>query len=132
MSKTKISFIRTIRLWGILFLVVLGAVIIALDLSGSYRDAQQRAEQMRADYIEQQRQRIRCEVERVAKLVDYETSQIVERQQSKIRTRVYKPMPLPSISTEDTVAVRVRLKSVSSLSMLSGRSVTTMVRVIFS
>ena len=89
MSKTKISFIRTIRLWGILFLVVLGVVIIALDLSGSYREAQQRAEQMRADYIDQQCQRIRCEVERVVKLVDYETSQIVARQQSKIRTRVY-------------------------------------------
>ena len=89
MTKTKISFIGTIRIWGILFLIVLGAVIIALDLSGSYREAQQRAEQMRADYIEQQRQRIRCEVERVAKLIDYETSQIVAKRQSEIKTRVY-------------------------------------------
>lgn len=89
MMKNKISFIKSIRLWGILLLLVLAGALIVLDVSRSYRDANRRAEQVRADYIEQQRQRISCEVDRVVKLINFETEHVVQLEQDKIKERVY-------------------------------------------
>jgi len=85
----KPGFVRTIRLWGILFLLALGVIIIILDVGGRYRDAGMRATQMREDFTEQQRQRIQCEVERVVKLIDFQTEKIIEQRKADVLNRVY-------------------------------------------
>ena len=87
--KNKISFIKTIRLWGVLFLVVLAVFLIAMHVFRSYRDANIRAEQIRADYIEEQRQLINFEVDRVIRLINFETKHIVQLEQNRIKKRVY-------------------------------------------
>ena len=87
--KNKISFIKSIRLWGILFLLFLASVLIIIDVSRSYRDANMRTDQIRTDYIEQQQQRINCEVERVVKLINFETEHIIQLEQDRIKERVY-------------------------------------------
>jgi len=87
--KNKISFIKAIRLWGILFLVVLAVILIALHVARSYRDGNIRAEQIRADYIEEQRQLITFEVDRVIRLMNFETEHIVQLEQDRIKKRVY-------------------------------------------
>ena len=61
-----------------MFLLVLASALIILDVSRSYRDANMRADQIRTDYTEQQRQRINCEVDRVVKLIDFETEHIIQ------------------------------------------------------
>ncbi|MFK5925855.1 MAG: cache domain-containing protein, partial [Desulfuromusa sp.] len=87
--QKKISFIKSIRLWGILFLVALAGTLIVIDVSRSYRDANVRAEQVRADYIAQQRQLINFEVDRVVKLINFETEHVIKLEQDKIKARVY-------------------------------------------
>ena len=87
--KNKVSFIKTIRLWGILFLLFLAIVLIAADVSRSYRAETVLAEQMRADYFEQQRQRINFEVEHVVDLINFETEHIFQLEQDRIKKRVY-------------------------------------------
>ena len=87
--KNKISFIKAIRLWGILFLLILAGVFVVIDISRSYRDANVRAEQVRTDYIKQQRQLITFEVERVVNLINFETEHIMQLEQDKIKKRVY-------------------------------------------
>lgn len=87
--SNKPSFIRIIRIWGVGFLLILGVIIITLDAGGSYREASARASQMREDYTEQQRQRIQCEVERVVRLIDFQTEKIVEQRKTDVLNRVY-------------------------------------------
>ncbi|MDX2494950.1 MAG: cache domain-containing protein [Desulfuromusa sp.] len=87
--QNKISFIKSIRLWGILFLLLLAGVLIVIDISRSYRDANARAEQVRADFVGQQRQLITFEVERVVNLINFETKHIIQLEQDKIKERVY-------------------------------------------
>ncbi|MBN1957202.1 MAG: cache domain-containing protein [Desulfuromonadales bacterium] len=87
--KTKVSFIRTIRIWGVVFLLLLGAVAIVLDAGGGYRLARTRADLMRKEYTEQQRERIKCEVERVVKLINFQTEKIIEQRKTDVLNRVY-------------------------------------------
>ena len=87
--KNKISFIKSIRLWVVLLLLGLASVLIIIDVSRSYRDARMRADQIRADFITQQRQRINFEVERVVNLINFETEHVLRLEQNKIKERVY-------------------------------------------
>ncbi len=87
--QKKISFIKSIRLWGILFLLILAGVLIVVDVSRSYRDANTRADQLRVDFIEQQRQLINFEVERVVNLINFETEHVIQLEQDRIKARVY-------------------------------------------
>jgi len=89
MMKNKISFIKSIRLWGILFLVALAGILIAIDVSRGYRDANVRAEQVRADYIEQQRQLIKSEVDRTVSLINFEMKHLLQSEQDRVEDRVY-------------------------------------------
>ncbi|MDX2480796.1 MAG: cache domain-containing protein [Desulfuromusa sp.] len=86
--KNKISFIKSIRWWGILFLVTLAGILIALHVSRSYRDANIRAEKVREDYTKEQRQLTNFEVNRVVKLINFETKQVLQLEQDRIKNRV--------------------------------------------
>ena len=73
----------------IICLIGIGVSIIAIDVIVSYRDLNFRADQMRADYIDQQKQMIKQEVERVVDMIRYEKAQSESLTRAKIKSRVY-------------------------------------------
>lgn len=87
--KQKPYFTRLIQLWGIVFIVGVAISIMAVDIVGSYRDFNQRSEQIRTDHIAKQKQIIKQEVMRVVELIAYEQSQSEALTKSKIQSRVY-------------------------------------------
>ena len=90
MSREKNSFIKLIRLWGIVFLIALAGIIIAIDILTSYRNFNYRVDKMRIDYLEQQKQIIKREVEHVVDMINYEKSQSEALTKIHIKSRVYK------------------------------------------
>ena len=87
--KERISFIKLIQSWGVIFLIGIGASIITIDLIGSYRDFNFRADEMRTDHIAQQKQMIKREVERVVDMINHKRARSVTLTQIKIKARVY-------------------------------------------
>jgi two-component system cell cycle sensor histidine kinase/response regulator CckA len=87
--KKRANFIELIRLWGVIFLIGIGVSIIAIDVIGSYRDFNSRADQMRKDYISHQKQIIKQEVNRVVDMISHEKEQSGMLTRSKIKSRVY-------------------------------------------
>ncbi|MBL0717418.1 MAG: cache domain-containing protein, partial [Desulfosarcina sp.] len=90
MLREKNSFIKLIRLWGIVFLIALASIIIAIDIVTSYRNLNYRVDKMRADYLEQQKQIIKREVEHVVDMINYEKSQSEALAKIHIKARAYK------------------------------------------
>jgi PAS domain S-box-containing protein len=89
MMRKRTNFIKLIKLWGIIFLLGMGVSIVVIDVIGSHRDFNYRADQMRADYIARQKQIIKQEVNRVVDLISYEKAQSEILTRSKIKSRVY-------------------------------------------
>lgn len=87
--KSKTCFIKLIQLWGIIFLTGIGASIISLDIFTSYRDFKNRAEQMRTEYIAEQKTIIKQEVNRVIAMINHEKAQSEVVTKKKIQSRVY-------------------------------------------
>jgi len=87
--RKRTSFIKLIKLWGLIFLIGLGVSIVAIDVIGSHRVFNLRADQMRADYIARQKQIIKQEVHRVVDLISYEKTQSEILTREKIKSRVY-------------------------------------------
>ncbi len=87
--RKRASFIRLTKLWGIIFLAGIGVSIIAIDVIGSYRDFNFRANEMRTDYIASQKQIAKQEVHRVVDLISYEKAQSEKLTREKIKSRVY-------------------------------------------
>lgn len=87
--KKRSNFIKLIQFWGIIFLIAIGASIIVIDVVGSYRDFNFRADQMRADYIARQKEIVKQEVKRVVDMIRYEKAQSEILTKRKIKSRVY-------------------------------------------
>jgi PAS domain S-box-containing protein len=87
--RKRTNLIKLIQVWGIIFLIGLGVSIVAIDVIGSYRDSNFRADQMRADYITRQKQIIKQEVDRVVNMIRYEKTQSEMLTRKKIKSRVY-------------------------------------------
>jgi PAS domain S-box-containing protein len=87
--KKRTHFIKLIKLWGIIFLIGIGISIVAIDVIGSYRDFNSRADQMRSDYIARQKQIIKQEVDRAVDLISSKREQIEILTKNKIKSRVY-------------------------------------------
>jgi len=87
--RKRTSFIKLIKLWGIIFLIGLGVCIVAIDVISAHRDFNFRSDQMRADYIARQKQIIKQEVNRVVDLISYEKAQREILTKRKIKSRVY-------------------------------------------
>ena len=83
------SFIKIIQLWGIAFLLAIGVSIVVLDIAVSYREFHIRAEQMRSDYIAQQKEMIKQEVHQVVDMISHVKSQSEALTRTKIKARVY-------------------------------------------
>jgi len=87
--KKRTSFIKLIKLLGIIFLTGIGVSVVAIDVVGSHRDFNFRADQMRADYLASQKQIIKQEVHRVVDLISYGKAQSEILTREKIKSRVY-------------------------------------------
>jgi len=87
--KKRTSFTRIIQLWGIFLIIGIGGGVIVEDVVVSYRDFNFRVDQMRADYIAEQKQVIKNEVERVVATIHYEQKQSEALTKRKIKSRVY-------------------------------------------
>jgi len=74
-GKKRIKFTQLIQLWQIVFLIVLGGSIIAIDIVRSYRDFNFRADQMRTEYTERQKKIIKQQVEHVVDMIHHEKAQ---------------------------------------------------------
>ena len=86
--KTKTSLIKLLKIWGVIFLTGIGASIIFLDIFTSYHDFHSRAQRLRADYIAQQKQLIRQEVDRVIAMIDHEKKRTEAVTRETIQARV--------------------------------------------
>ena len=89
MMKKRAAYSNIIQVWGIIFLMGLGASIIGIEVVSYYRDANSQADQMRADYIARQKQTIKHEVNRVVDMIRYEKAQSEIVIKEKIKSRVY-------------------------------------------
>lgn len=87
--KQKTNFTKIIQLWGILFLIGIGGSIIAIDVVGSYRDFNIRADRMRAEYTASQKRIIKQEVDRVVDMIDYEKAYGDISIKNDIKSRAY-------------------------------------------
>jgi len=70
--KQKIEFFTYIKHWGIFFLLLLSMVIILFDTIYSINNFKNNISQLRSDFLKQQKQLIKREVDRVVSLIDYE------------------------------------------------------------
>ena len=89
MIRKKMSFIKLIRLWGIVFLTALAGIFVGIDIVCNYHDFNIRADKMRTDYVEHQKQMIKREVERVVDMINYEKAQSEALAKTEIKSRVY-------------------------------------------
>ncbi len=87
--KKRTSFIKLIKLWGIIFLIGIGGSTVAVDVVSSYRDFNSRADQMRAGYIARQKQIIKQEVNRVVGMISHEKEKSEMLIKREIKSRVY-------------------------------------------
>jgi PAS domain S-box-containing protein len=74
--KKKISFSNLIQLWGIILLIAIAGVIVCIDLFITYQGQKIQMDDMRADYIEQEKQQAMREVERIVNMMDHERMQL--------------------------------------------------------
>ncbi len=87
--KKRTSFIKFIKFWAIIFPIVMGISIIAVDFINSYHYLNFHADQMRVDYTVRHKQVLKQEVERVVDMIRYEKAQSEKLTKSKIKSRVY-------------------------------------------
>ncbi len=87
--KRKTSFIKFIRVSGIIFLLTLSGIFIVIDLISSYREFNIRAEKMRKDYILEQKKMIKQEVIRVIDMINHEKTKAETLTKNRIKSRVY-------------------------------------------
>jgi len=87
--RKKISFYKLIRLWGIVFLTALAVVIVGIDLLTTEHDFNLRIDNMRTDYVEQQKLASKREVERIVNMINNERTQSELLTKDKIKSRVY-------------------------------------------
>jgi two-component system, cell cycle sensor histidine kinase and response regulator CckA len=84
----KISFIKLFQVWGVIFLTGLGVSFVSIDLLASYFDLKFRVQQIREDYINQQKSEIQREVKRAVEIICHERAQAEKITKNKIQERV--------------------------------------------
>jgi len=70
--KNRIEFIKLIRVWGILFLVILGVSLISFDTYFNYKFFNVRVNEDRKDFVLEKKREIKREVDRVVDMINFE------------------------------------------------------------
>jgi PAS domain S-box-containing protein len=87
--KQKTSFTKLIKQWGIVLITGIAVSITVIDIVASYHSFNLRRGRMRADYIRNQKQMIKQEVNQVVSTINYKKTQTEEETRSRLRKRVY-------------------------------------------
>ena len=89
MGTARVQFIKLFRIWGIVSLIALACIIACIDIFSTYHNFDIHAATMRKDYINQQEQMSKREVERVVEMINYEKGRTRTLVKSKIKEQVY-------------------------------------------
>jgi PAS domain S-box-containing protein len=85
----KASFLSVVRLWGIVFLISFGIIIIGIDMMKTYYDFTVRVDKIRKDYDKQQKQMIRNEIYNVVEIINNKKSKCLKRGEADLKSRIY-------------------------------------------
>ncbi|MCD6120719.1 MAG: cache domain-containing protein [Spirochaetales bacterium] len=85
----KSKLITVIRIWGIVSLVLLAAIIIGIDLVDTYRGFRVQCEGIREDYVNEQKKLVKREVERVVNDIHYSKAQYRQKVKEEIKLQTY-------------------------------------------
>ena len=108
--KKRTSFFKTIQLWVIIFLIAVGGSIIIFDIIISYRNFDVQAERIRTDYIVQQKEIIRQEVDRVVTMINQEKARSEAVTKEKIKSRVYEAYAIAQHIYQQNKTVKSKLE----------------------
>jgi signal transduction histidine kinase len=86
--KKSISFIKLIKITGIIIILSLPLFITGVDVFYTYKDFKIQSNKMRSNYIEKQKQIVKSEVLRVVDMINYERSLTDEKIKGIIRNMV--------------------------------------------
>ena len=92
--KGKIKLLHSLRLFFISLLICLVVSIIIFQIINRYQEFNTRADKMRTDYVEQQKQIIKREVERVVETIQHQKSLSEKKAAAKAKQRVYEAYSL--------------------------------------
>ncbi len=84
----KISFVKMIQVWGLLFILGGGGCISVINIVNTYYHFNHRSDQVREKHIASQKYLIKQEVERVVALIAYEKLQREALTRKRIKSRV--------------------------------------------
>ncbi len=87
--RKKHSFIRLFKIVGIMLIIGISIMIVAIDISISYRYFNSHAKQMRSEYTTSQKQVAKQEVMQVVDLIKYKEAQSKALTKTKIKSKVY-------------------------------------------
>lgn len=87
--RKKVRFTKLIQLWGVVLLTALAGVIVGIDLVANYHDLNIRMDKMRTDYVGQQKQVSKREVERIINMIDHERAQSEELTERYAKSKTY-------------------------------------------
>ena len=108
--RKKTNFIKLIQMWGIIFLIGSGVTFVTIDVIRSYRDFNSRADQIRTDYIDRQKQLIKQEVGRAVDMIRYEKAQSENLTRRKIKSRVYEAYSIAQNIYQQNQATESKIK----------------------
>ena len=83
------GFIKLIRTFGIIIIIVLSLLIIGIDIFFSYKDFKTQTEKVKNSYVEKQKRKIKDEVLRVVKTIRFEKSLAEKRVKNLLKEMVY-------------------------------------------
>jgi len=116
MIKGKIKLLSSLRLFFISLLICLVGSIITFQIINGYQEFNSRADKMRADYVEQQKQMIKREVERVVETIQHKKSLSEKKAAAKAKQRVYEAYSLAKHlyqqyqSTKSTLEIQTMIR----------------------
>jgi PAS domain S-box-containing protein len=83
------GFIKLIRTFGIIIIIVLSLLIIGIDIFFSCKDFETQTEKVKNSYVEKQKRKIKDEVLRVVKTIRFEKSLAEKRVKNLLKEMVY-------------------------------------------
>ena len=70
--QKKYSLVTLMRRRVVFLLILLASIMVIIDIVSTYHSAEIHAKQMRADFIKQQKQQIKYEVDRISKIINFQ------------------------------------------------------------
>jgi len=89
LDQKHFKFVNIIRILSIILLISLVVIVLLFQITLHYQEFNQRAEEMRTDYVLQQKAMIKDEVERAVKYIEFHRSQSEQKAKDAVQQRVH-------------------------------------------